>query len=306
MKPAVIQETIENPDDVLTEEASEALFESGYTGAPTENPPPDSQPPVVSEPEVAAAPKEEPATVVPPTDAQLQEVLAKVKSVDEMKSAIEKLRGDAFGKLGGLERILKQLQESTTGQAIEVTAADLSELETEFPGLNLGPSLAKGLTRVLSKVKGPAGKMLTPEEVTAQIDERLKHEALVREEERKKEAVERLSEEHEDWQTVIGPPDSTTEFRTWLKGLGEERETAFLSSWNPRYVSKVLSEFKVSKKPSNVPPTPPTQPVNGSGKDARQQRLAEAVPAKGGGLPPAKSRKTEEEAAFEEGFSGGR
>lgn len=304
MDPGVNQE--QTADETITDEAAEAAFESGYTGAPTEIPPPEAKKPddaPAETTEVPAAPAQEPLSV----DAQLQDIVAKVKTVDEMKLAIEKLRGDAFGKLGGLERILKQLQDSSTGQAIEVSAADLSELEAEFPGLNLGPSLAKGLTRVLSKVKGPAVKGLSQEEVDAQIEARLRKEAADREERRKQDAVEALAEEHEDWSTVIGPPDSQTEFRVWLKSLGPEKEQKFLSSWNPNYVGKVLTEFK-SKKAATPPPTPePTPPKADAGKkDSRSQRLAEAVPVKGGGLPPAKSRQTDEEAAFEAGFTGGR
>jgi hypothetical protein len=298
-----VDATVSKAGEVSEELSAEetAAFESGFIGEalPTETTPPASAPP--ENPVVAKVDSVEAAAGQPQvaTDAQLKELLAKVNSVDELKSAIEKLRGDAFGKVGGLERTLKQLQDATPiGQPIEVKAEDLAELEAEFPGLNLGPSLAKGLTRVLGKFKGTGAPApgLTPEEIKAQI-EAVRQDAANRiEEGRKHSAVERLTDLHEDWQTVIGPPDSQTEFRTWLKGQGPEQEQAFLSSWDPRFISKTLSTFKNAKsEPPKVDPKPKT--------DTRAQRLAEAVPAKGGGIPPAKSKKTEEEAAFEEGFA---
>lgn len=295
--------TDEPADEVAQAELD--AFDSGYSGTveePTENPPPVETP----APSETPAPVETPVSADPPvapvvSDAQLKDLLAKVNTVDELKLAIEKLRGDAFGKVGGLERTLKQIQEATPiGQPIEVKAEDLKGIEAEFPGLNLAPALAKDLTAVLSKMKGtgsaPSG--MTPDEIKAQIDaarsEGKADTVALLEEERKRIAIERLTDVHEDWQTVIGPPDKPSEFRTWLKGEGEAKEKAFLESWDPRLIGKTLSQFKEAKK---APPKPkPT--------DSRGQRLAEAVPAKGGGVPTSKSKVNEEELAFEAGYKG--
>ena len=303
---AVIEEVVveqETDEQALARQAEEEVaFQSGFTG--TASPPTDTPAEqVVEEPVKGEAPPvdvaaavAQPATI---TDVQFKELLAKVGTVDELKSAIEKLRGDAFGKVGGLERTLKQLQESTpVGQPIDVKVEDLAELEAEFPGLNLGPSLAKGLTRVLGKLKGTGSAQpgLTPEDIDARIAAQSKAatDAAI-EFERKRNAMERLTDLHDDWQTVIGPPESQTEFRTWLKGQGPEKEQAFLSSWDPRYVAKTLATFKDLKRsaPKSLKPA-----VN-----SRTQRLAEAVPAKGGALPVSKSQRNEEEEAFAEGFT---
>jgi hypothetical protein len=299
---AVIEEALveeETDEQVLARQKDEeAAFQSGFTGtAPTPTETPAEQ--AVVEPakeDTPPAAESQPAAI---TDAQFKELLAKVGTVDELKGGLEKLRGDFFGKAGGLERTLKQLQESTpVGQPIEVKPEDLAELEAEFPGLNLGPSLAKGLTRVLGKLKGtgPTQAGLTPDEIDAKIAAQSKAatEAAIAED-RKRQAAERLTDLHEDWQTVIGPPDSQTEFRTWLKGQGPEKEQAFLSSWDPRYVAKTLTTFKETKR---VAPKPSPKPA----ANTRTQRLAEAVPAKGGALPVPKSKINEEEEAFAEGF----
>lgn len=308
---AVVEAVVaEEPAGELTDEQLQAqlkeeteAFESGFTGTvvtPTETPANEKAEEPEPKVEAAVAPAE---PVVPApvslSDAQIKELLAKVGTVDELKGGLEKLRGDFFGKAGGLERTLKQLQESTPiGQPIEVKAEDLAELEAEFPGLNLGPSLAKGLTRVLGKLKGTgtATPGLTPEEIDARIAAKSKADAAAMiEEERKRNAAERLTDLHEDWQTVIGPPDSQTEFRTWLKGQGAEKEQTFLSSWDPRYIAKTLTTFKESKK---VVPKP--QPKPGG---SRAQRLAEAIPAKGGAPPATPVKRNEEEEAFAEGFA---
>lgn len=303
-----------NTDELSEQEMhdAEVAFASGFGSEPDANalngsadPDPASRPSQESKPVVAAesavAPVVEPVAepVATMSDTQLKELLAKVNTVDDLRVAIDKLRGDAFGKVGGLERTLKQLQESTPiGQAIEVSASDLAELESEFPGLNLGPSLAKGLTRVLSKLKGTGAHGLTPEAVNEQIEARLQQEKVAREEERKQQAAERLTDLHEDWPTVIGPPNSQTEFRLWLKAQGADKELAFLNSWDPRFIGKTLTAFKAEKQAPKPKPTPTVDVPN-----RRNQRLAEAVPAKGGGVPPANPRKNDEEAAFEAGFA---
>ena len=283
--------TDEPSDEVV--QAELAAFDSGYSGTveePTENPPPVETPV-----EAAADPVVAPAV----SDAQLKDLLAKVGTVDELKLAIDKLRGDAFGKVGGLERTLKQIQDATPiGQPIEVKAEDLKGIEAEFPGLNLAPALAKDLTAVLSKMKGTGSTTpgMTPEEVKAQIDASKAETAALLEEARKRSAIERLSDVHEDWQAVIGPPDSQTEFRTWLKGQGADTEKTFLESWDPRYIGKTLTTFKEAKKVA------PKEKLKAP--DARGQRLAEAVPARGGGVPVSKAKVNEEELAFEAGYKG--
>lgn len=294
-----IESVTATDEDVISPEES-AAFESGFSGAtetPTETAPPAAQTTETPEPVVAApvAP-----AMVQVTEAQYNDLLAKVNTVDDLKGSIEKLRGDAFGKVGGLERTLKQIQEATpVGQAIEVKAEDLAELEKEFPGLNLGPSLAKDLTRVLSKFKGTGTVTpgLTPEQITAQFEAERARIATQFEEERKQRVAERVGDRHEDWREVIGEPDKPSEFRTWLKGLGAEKEQEFLSSWDPRLITATLTTFKERKKTPETPKPSTT---------TRTQRLAEAIPAKGGGIPPVKSKKSEEEAAFEEGFASNR
>jgi len=307
-----VEEAVETVVEPTEEEtAAEAAFDSGFDGTvetPTDTPPAESASASESTEEVtpeAPSPKEEPVKAAQQdaklSDEQLQEILAKVKTVDQFSAVVEKLRGDTFGKIGGLERSLKQLLEQTpNGQPIEVKAEDLKGIETEFPGLNLAPALAKDLTAVLSKIKtgAPAVGLSKTELDAIRNDVDSVKKALV--EDAKARAIERLSDMHEDWQDMVGSDTNETEFRSWLKKEKPDQVKAFLESWDPKFVGKFLTEFKKAKEAREKTPEPPKPKP----KPSREQRLAEAIPAKGGGAPMQTSKRSEEEDAFDSGFNG--
>ena len=313
MPEELVQESVEDVVELTEEEKeSAAAFDSGFLeeteDAPTENAPPANEvEPIVEQKADEPAPKQDvpaPPAVPALTDAQLQEILAKVKTVDQFGAVVEKLRGDAFGKIGGLERTLKQiLEQNPSGQPIEVKPEDLKGIEAEFPGLNLAPVLAKDLTAVLSKMKGAgvAQKGLSQDEIDAmvntRVNERVQKVEQARIDDFKQIQADRLTDMHEDWEAVIGPEGSQNEFRTWLKANKPSEEKAFYESWNARFIGKFLTEFKKSKEKK-------PEPVKVDPKPARTQRLAEAVPAKGGGVAPEKPKRSEEEDAFDAGFTG--
>lgn len=272
---------------------AEAQFEAGFAGTPDS---PTELPPVVEETVI-------PVVVVEPslakiTEAQFQDLLSKANSVDEVKQTLEKLRGDAFGKLGGVERTLKQIQEqSTSPTPVAISKEDLAEIHAEFP--DLAANIEKGLTRVLGKIKGGSS---APIDVDAKIAERdAKWEAqraIDRESDRTARALERLADRHEDWSDVIGAPESKTPFRTWLAAQDATYADSVNRTDNPIVVAKALDMFKASlqKKPTVVP----------NGNDARADRLKEAIPAKGGASAPAQKRALTAEEQFELGYKAGR
>jgi hypothetical protein len=132
------------------------------------------------------------------------------------------------------------------------------------------------------------------------IEDRLaaQHKAFqdTTERERKLTAIERLTDLHEDWRTVVGPAESHTPFRQWLATKGLEYQEQVLDSWNPREVAKALKEFK------SLTPPKPSAP---KGPSTRSQLLAEAVPARGGSPAPVRPREKTEKEAFAEGFANG-
>lgn len=253
-----------------------------------------------------------PGETTPSTDARLQQepinpadvkrALELLQVVPDLRSAVEKLRGDAFGKIGGIERVLKSIQESTPfGQEIKVEESDLEELSHEFPETTR--ALAPALTRVLKKFKGTA-PAAAPVNETEIIERAVK---MADEIAYRKVAARFLSRDHRDWRTIVGNPDEKTEFRTWLKAKGEAVETKILSSVDPEELSECLSDFKKEQKEraeaqSKASTARQTKPAQ---SDARTQRLAEAVHPKGGRpTPPSPKKKTDED-EFLEGFNSG-
>jgi hypothetical protein len=282
----------------------ELAFNAGFEGPETtstdEDPP--TEPIVPAEPEAGVTTDiEVPPTPEPPAPVYAQiladeykEVLTKARSVDEIRAGMEKLRGDAFGKLGGLERTLKQIQESeASGAPIEVSQEDLKEIEAEYP--DLSKSLQTVLTRVLGKVKaGRSAAPLTPEQLAAAVDPIVTQRVEAdREAYRKEQALERLTDRHEDWREVIGAPGTSTEYRKWLSTQDKAYAHQILSSQDPREIAKSLDKFKAI----------PKAPVKVQTQTTRSQRLAEAIPAKGGGSAPAAKRASTEEDEFNAGYA---
>jgi len=275
--------------------ADEALaqFEAGFSGKdlpePTEKPnePPPATEEVKTEPEAEKA--EEPEVVEAPkvatvTEEQLNRLLAYGTTIEEIKTAMEKQFGTAFGKMGGLERVIKDLQSSTpVGQPITVTEADLEELKGEFPDLT--DKLAKGLTRILSKFKGTGTAPATFDEtqITPIVEQRV-NEAKVRIKEEL--AKEQLADLYPDWQEIVGPKDANTKYRQWLLKQPVEYQKKIAESWSPYVVADSIDRFReaTEKKAPPVKPTP---------KDQRKERLAEAVPQRG--TPGVKATPSDEE-----------
>lgn len=303
--------------EMTAEELAEAekAMEAGFLGVdyeePTGDTPPAAQDSTIEDADKAASVPAEnagdaPAGETPPVEEELakisakqfQELVSKASTVDEIRSAVEKLRGDAFGKLGGLERTIRQLQDGTAaGEPIVVSAEDLAEVNAEYP--DMGKTLAKDLTKILSKLKGTGAKGLSPETVMEQLNPLLQQrdEAVrkaVKDEVRQELAIERLTERHENWREIVGPKGSNTEWRQWVAQQEPTYATEVLNSWNPTVVGKSIAKFleakaKASKTPATVAST-------------RSARLAEATPAKGGSGAQHKPKALSPEEELEAGF----
>jgi len=292
----VSEEPVTGPSTSDDDAVNDAAFEAGYAG--TEMP---TEPtlPVASE---SVVPVSDETPPVPPPDeyvqitkAQWEKLQSESASIAELKQEIGKRFDTTFGKMGGLERTLTQLQQATpSGEPVVVTAEDLEELRADgFPDLT--KSLAKGLTRVLSKLKG-TGPAAVPVDFSAQIAP-LVTQALDAQKAdlAQQHAVERMTDLHEDWREIAGPKDSQTDYRKWL--ATQPDGATVLESDNPRVIAKSLTKFLTESKARVA--TPPVA-------TGRSQRLAEAVPPRGGsGAAPVKSQLTDDE-QFEAGFKSGR
>ena len=302
-------------DAVVSEELALKQMEAGFSGTSLPNeegtPPKEDADGTATDETVDTGEGETVATGTtdaPPTDAnaeaprevnpeELRKALDLLQTIPDLQSKLDKLRGDAFGKIGGLERLLKTLQETTPlGQEIKVEEEDLKELTVDFPETT--KALAPALTRVLNKFKGTGVKPVVDEETivkrAAEIADQISSRRV---------AVALLTQAHEDWPELVGAEGSQTEFRTWVKSQGEEVEKEVFSTWDHRKLSKKLTEFKETKAKAQAKPKPPST-TSSTKTDVRSQRLAEAVQPRGGKLPPAPKAKTPEE-EFEEGFNQG-
>lgn len=282
-----------------TEAEAEASFAEGFASTPESvNPEEVTLKPAADE--VVAEVVEVPPILEPDvvyakiTDAQFQKLLNDVAGAQETRTAVEKVRGDAFGKIGGLERTIRQLQDATpVGQAITVKAEDLASFG-DMP--DIAVKLAEDLTKVLGKFKGTAPVVVDQEaetlRLTTMVDERVAKERLAIEQ---KFAIERLADKHEDWESVVGAPTQATPFRTWLRAQGSAYETNVLQSWDSRVTSKALDSFKAQAKKVVAAPA---KAVND-----RAQRLAEAAPSRGNAPAPARAKGKTDKEMFDEGFN---
>jgi len=294
--------TEETPVGEQTEAEASASFAEGFAEEITDT---GNQEIVRTEPVVVETPVPFEVPTIPEpevvyakiTDAQFQKVLQDIAGAQETRTAVERVRSESFGKIGGIERTLRQLQDSApVGQAITVKAEDLSSF-SDMP--DIGAKLAEDLTKVLGKFKGtsPAPVVVDQEaenvRITTLVDQLVAKERLAIEH---KFALDRLADRHEDWETVVGPPTEATPFRTWLHAQGVAYETNVLQSWDSRVTAKALDTFKAqSKKTVTVPPK--------SSVNERAQRLAEAAPSKGHApAPPRPKAKTLTE-EFNSGFN---
>lgn len=249
------QEVATNDDD--------AAFAAGFDGTdlPTETPAQTENTDTPAQPE-ESAPK-----LKQITEDEFAQLQAAASQVESLKATVEKQFGTAFGKMGGIERVLSQIQSATpAGQVPQASEADFAELNADYGDVT-APMIA-GLNRVLSKMRGTAAN----DDALNERIEKARQEAI-EEAQRQREAdcVEAVSEEHEDWQQVLADP----KWKEYLQTLPEERQQRVKSSWNPVVISRAISGFKEYTKPAPKADPKPEQ------KSSRQAVLEASVNPRG-------------------------
>jgi hypothetical protein len=295
-------------NEALTDAEEDAQFQDGFKDAPTPTAP---EPPATEPGEPPAAATGQPAATpkapkyVQITEEELNSFKATAAAVDEIKATVEQRFGMAFGKMGGLERTLKELQASTPfGESVTMTAEDFEEMKADFP--ELADMTAKGFNRLLGKLRGTAkpaepgkpdaGAIVDPLKMGEFVKETVSQQLTVLE---KNTAQQLLAMRHENWREIVGlTPEGEaiqTPYREWLAKQKPEYQAQIGSSWDALTVAKSIDKFLTDTKPK--PPQPPVD-------DQRRKRLAGAVPPKAsGGLPAGEA--TSEDAAFQEGYRQG-
>lgn len=201
-------------------------------------------PDAVSTEQPAAATK--PAVKLPDLDeAQIQRILGAADRVDTVTAALEKLSGTAFGKIGGLERTLKQLVEGTpSGQAVTLSVDDMEEMKADFP--ELADMTVKGLNRALSKMKGTGGApAVDPAQLGQIVDQRVQ---VVKEQ----LALEAADIHMPGWRETVNSP----EFKTWLGTQPADYRDTILNTWRPSELNGSITKFNQAKQAKPKPPSP--------------------------------------------------
>jgi len=262
----------------MSEAEGNVDFDAGFTGTPTETPEiQDQQTKQEAEPKYRQI-----------TEDEYAKLSTAAAAVDELKATVGKQFDTAFGKMGGLERVIKQYQDQT-GVSVEITEDDFAELRDEYPDL-LEPHM-KALQRVAGKLRGPGRvdeSSIQPflEKARPELVEHIRREVLVQ------DAKETLSETHPEWESVIGNSlenkPGSPEFFQWFAAQPQEYQSRLNGSWNPVVIGRAIDKFTAHQESLKK-------------KAERQDRFDQAVTPKGdGGYEP----PTDNNDAFNAGFNG--
>ena len=280
---------VETPevDDLV--EGNDEDFNAGFDGTHTD---PTETPELTSVNKEIAATAPATPNYVQITQEQLDGLMATAARIEEIKATATTQIDKAFGKIGGVERLISDLQKATpAGQAVNVSQDDFAELTAEYP--ELAEMQLKGLSRVLSKmnVRGVAGESFDQEKLNALVSERLEP-ALKGVDQKVQQTVQSilLSRDHKDWREVVGETNAPTEFRKWMSTQPAEFQKEINTTYDAEVISGALTKFKAAVKAK-------------AAISQRQSRISAAVTEKGaGGSSEAPANDDDD---FNEGFRTG-
>lgn len=239
-------------------------------------------------------------------------VQIKKADFDRMMAAADKVDGHetqlskAFGSLGNVNKLLKELQSATPkGEALDLSDEAFAVMAEDFPELTdrfktvlrtaLKGRVGTGEAPAATPDKGEKvdAKAIDPDEVSKLVEARVA-----------KREMEALDEEHEGWREIVGVVDAegkfdpNNEFRVWLGKQSDVYQARVNDAQSASVISKAIDKFKADKAAAVKTPTPPPdKKVN-----SRRERINDAIQPKGDGSPPPPA-KTEMD-AFNEGYSG--
>lgn len=296
--------------DLVDDAQADKDFAAGFDNPTAQTPPAPEQKDEKSEPEKEAAapagndePKDPPDPVDPPpppapeyvqiTKEQFAKLESAATEVGTLKSQLDK----AFGSIGGVQQLVKELQAKTPeGATVEIPADAFEGMEEEFP------DIAKHMRGVLEKTlkgvrgTGDAKTVVDPEAVSRLVADGIKQREM-----------EALEDAYPDWRSIVGAVDSAdkadpnNEFRKWLGTQPADYQKKINSTHSAVVLSRAIDKFKDATKTPPPPPPPPKTPA--PRQEARRSRIVDAVQPKGDGhVPP--PTKTDDD-AFQEGFRSG-
>lgn len=265
-------------------------FDSGFSDVPatlTETPEP-----TVTEEVQVEAPK-----MARITEDQYQDLTRRLSEIDQIKEVTGKKLDTAFGKLGGLERVINQLQSSTPdGEQLSVSKEDFAELAAEYP--ELAEMQMAGLNKIFAKLKVKGNASTFDQDQLDQMVQQKLEPALnnVRQDIERKAETKFLNYMREDWKEVVGVPDDNgqvpnTEFRQWLAKQDQKYQQDVNEAWDASVIHNAIRKFESTKQNQEVP---------NQQKSDRQKQLQAAAktPRSSGGHPSGPSEDDEFDAGF--------
>ena len=286
---------------VVDDTQSDKDFDEGFTtsvvlpvtAAPAADAPApviDAPAPVVKEPVVDAAPPAAEPEYVKITKEQFASLEAAAAKVGDFDKKFDK----AFGTVGGMQDIIKQLQASTPkGEAVVMSDEMFADMAEDYP--DLAAKLRLTFEKVLKGAKGTgtASGSVDPSMVTKLVQDGIK----ARE-------IETLESEYPDWRETVNAVPSKEQadpkhpFRMWLATQDPAYQAKVEGTHSAVVLMKAIDKFKdATKTPSPAPKA--TTPKEA----ARRAVIKAAIPLKGDGNPPPPSKSDDDQ--FEAGFKSG-
>lgn len=265
-------------------------FDSGFAAPPVK--PASTPEPAKIEPEKVqeAAPvkvEEKPAPKIRKiTEAEYDVLSAAAAKTVDLEKSISKL----FGTTGDMQQIVKRLTaETPKGEAVELPADVVAEMEADFP--ELAGHVKKALEKAL---KGRTG---TGTATPSDPDELKKLVAS----EHIRIALEDLEDAHPTWREIVGVVDSegkydpNNEYRVWLSKQDQAYQALINSTNSAAVTARSIDKFLTSKKPAAKPEPSPREA-------SRRDRIEGALQPRGDGQRPPPQPAPD---AFDEGFRTG-
>jgi hypothetical protein len=263
----VADEAIENDDD----------FNAGFDNKPTAAA--DNVPTETPAQEQVAAPE-----YVQITKSDWESLNSRAAKVDQIEATLGKRFDQAFGKMGGLERKLAEMQAAAPeGQVAQISDEDFAEMAEDYP--ELAAMTVNGLNKVLGKMKAGGGSTITEEVVTERmraVESRIRAEV----------SEVSLETAFPGWKKEVRTP----RFDAWLNSQADDVKVLAES---PQYgdAAQMLRLYSESLKA----PAPTPSPKNPAAS-SRQRQIAAAVPPRGDGGRPSISSSSEDD-EFNSGFT---
>jgi hypothetical protein len=198
---------------------------------------------------IVAAPADEQKMAQIPED-EYRKLLDSVAKIEGIEGALEKQFGTAFGKIGGIERVLDQLKESApAGGKIELSKEVVADLAAEFP--EMAELQYKTLQKLVDVLNTTRTVTPAPQEAAQPSAPVIDEEAIER---RVRRAIteETLNEFDEKWKETIGLPDDKgvipdTPFRQWLVKQPKEYQTRVRSTYSATVLTDALTKFRAAQ-----------------------------------------------------------